>query len=80
MTREHCSETSLHVSNTINFSVNSTPASILFKTCSKNCQIAIFKMSRGGATTNIDEVETVSVTETVGDIVNVQINLILTNR
>ena len=31
-------------------------------------------MSRGGATTNIDEVETVSVTETVGDIVNVQIN------
>ena len=75
MTREHCSETSLHVSNTINFSVNSTPASILFKTCSKNCQIVIFKMSRGGATTNIDEIEAVSVTETVGDNVNVQINL-----
>ena len=64
------------MSDPINFSVNPTPASILFKTCSKNCQTAIFKMSRGGATTNIDEVETVSVTETVGDIVNVQINSI----
>ena len=34
-------------------------------------------MSRGGATTNIDEVETVSVTETVGDIINVQINILV---
>ena len=42
MTREHCSETSLHV-------------------------------CRGGVTTNSDEIEAVSVTETVGDSVNVEI-------
>ena len=56
----------------INFSVNNSSAVISFKTCSKNCPLFIFKMSNGGATTDLERTETVD--ETVEESANVQIN------
>ena len=58
----------------INFSVNNSSAVISFKTCSKNCPLFIFKMSNGGATTDLERTETVD--ETVEESANVQIKII----